>query len=746
MNKNIFENFDFSLLGNSDFKEDSVREVLIKPFLNALGYSASGQDKIIRSKGLTDPYVNHGSKRKRIRLIPDYLLEVNEKYAWVLDAKAPSESVLKGDYIEQIYSYAIHPDVRVKFYALCNGKEFILFHMDQREAILYFQLSEIDQHWEKIKTYLAPSSFEQKAKKTTPRKNDVTQFFDYMAVKPPKEIKDLRKQSAKRHYGVHGYFTKQVWNVVQEYIKTFTKPGDVVLDPFGGSGVTAIEALVLGRKSINIDINPLSIFLVESLLVPVNINGFAEEYRLLIEKFKKNAPRTKKEIASAIKKHPYPKDITLPRNSDVDTVEELFSAEQLAQLAYLKSLIKKVSDENIQKTLLLMFSGLLSQINLTYHASKGRSAGRGNSSMFQYYRYRIAPKPSMLDIPERFELRFRKVLAAKKELSSLLKLQSLEEFQSYQASATNLSKIQDESIDYIYTDPPYGAKIPYLDLSTMWNAWLDLEVKEKDFELEVIEGGEQKKKKAEYSSLLSLSIYEMFRVLKYDRWMSFVFAHKDPQLWHMILEAAEKAGFEYVNAVKQSNAKITYKKRQNPFTVLSGQLIINFKKVSNPKTILKVDLGADIAGIVMQTIEGIIAKNEGATLEEINDELIIRGLELGFLDILSQQYQDLSPVLAEHFDYVDETKKFHIRLNTKFRSKIDEHLRIRYYLISYLRRKEKEGVSPTFDEIVLHIMPLLKNGTTPESQTILSVLEKIAIRVNSEQWRLENTKIQPYLL
>ena len=42
----------------------------------------------------------------------------------------------------------------------------------------------------------------------------------------------------------------------------------------------------------------------------------------------------------------------------------------------------------------------------------------------------------------------------------------------------------------------------------------------------------------------------------------------------------------------------------------------------------------DIAQIVMQTIEGIIAKNEGATLEQINDELIIKGLELGFLDLL----------------------------------------------------------------------------------------------------------------
>ena len=56
---NIYQDFDFQLLNDPDFKEDSVREALIKPLLNALGYSASSSNKIIRSKGLTDPYVNN---------------------------------------------------------------------------------------------------------------------------------------------------------------------------------------------------------------------------------------------------------------------------------------------------------------------------------------------------------------------------------------------------------------------------------------------------------------------------------------------------------------------------------------------------------------------------------------------------------------------------------------------------------------------------------------------------------------
>ncbi|MDR1878442.1 MAG: hypothetical protein LBQ64_02625, partial [Bacteroidales bacterium] len=200
---------------------------------------------------------------------------------------------------------------------------------------------------------------------------------------------------------------------------------------------------------------------------------------------------------------------------------------------------------------------------------------------------------------------------------------------------------------------------------------------------------------------------------------------------------AESCGFEYAGAVPQKNGQTSFKKRQHPFTVLSGQLIINFRKVRNPRAIMKANLGMDISEIVMQTIEGIIAKNNGATLEQINDELIIKGLELGFLDLLKKKYSDLTPILLGNFDYDKETEIFSIRENTQFKTSIDVRLRIRYYLISYLRRMERENKQPHFDEIILEILPLLKNGITPENQTVQSVLEQIAERTGEDSWRLK---------
>ncbi len=732
----LFKNFDFSLLSSPDFKEDSVREELILPLLHALGYSAGGLNRIIRSKTLVHPFVNIGSKRHKVNIVPDYLLAAESKYAWILDAKSPEEEITVGANVEQAYSYAIHPDIRVNIYALCNGKALVVFQIDRMQPILYCQLSELHQHWDHLYQLLAPQAFKPQTI-LTPVTSEKQAKFDYDAIKQLAEIKDVKKQSAKRHFGVHPYFTKQVWNVVQEYIKNFSQPGDTILDPFGGSGVTLVEALVLGRKAIHIDINPLSVFLVQNLIVPIDFNQLASEFDHIKQQFEQHAPRTNEEVQQALVIYPYPKGFRLPRNSDVSMVEELFSPQQLAQLAYLKHLIMQVHALDIRNTLLLMFSGLLNKINLTYHASSKRTEGQGDSSIFRYYRYRIAPEPATLDIMHYFESRLKKVIAGKKELVPFINTQNVANAKVCKGTATDLSIIPDQSVDYIYTDPPYGSKIPYLDLSIMWMAWLDLPINSEDYELEAIEGGDLDKSKDEYSSLLARSIEEMYRVLKFDRWMSFVFAHKDPSYWHLIVETAEKAGFEYMGAVKQSNDKTTFKKHQNPFTVLSGQLVINFKKVKNPKSILKIDLGANIANIVMETIEGVIAQNEGATLEEINDELIIKGLELGFLDILSKEYQDITPILTTQFTYDEQTKKFHIPRNSKFKSRIDVRLRIRYFLISYMRRMEQQQYFPTFDDVVFNIMPLLKNGITPEKQTILNVLEQIAARTGHDRWRLD---------
>jgi 16S rRNA G966 N2-methylase RsmD len=456
------EDFDFALLDSQGFKEDSVREEIIHPLLKALGYAASGPNRIIRSKGLEHPFLTVGSKKKRITLIPDYLLTVDENFTLVLDAKAPDEEVKTGHNVEQVYSYAIHPEIRIELFALCNGREFILFDVHQKEPVLYLHLSEITHYWEDLIKYLAPVNVATKLPKRLRNViGSAAAAFDYLSIIPPTEITDFKKQAAKRHFGVHGYFTKQVWSVVQQYIKTFTQRGDTVLDPFGGSGVTLVEALMLGRKAIHIDINPLSEFIVKNLIDPIDFGALGDAFRRVKAQFEIHAPKTKAEIEKALKQYHYPRGVVLPKNSDVPTIEQLFSKKQLAQLAYLKFLIQKESAE-VRNLLMLMFSGLLNKVNLTYHSSESRSEGGGDSSIFRYYRYRIAPKPTEVDLMTYFESRFKKVVAGKRDLAGFITPTTVRNAQVLKGTATDLSNVPSESVDYIYTDPPYGSKIPYL--------------------------------------------------------------------------------------------------------------------------------------------------------------------------------------------------------------------------------------------------------------------------------------------
>jgi len=739
----LFGNIDFRTIAQDpDFKEDSVREVIILPILKELGYN---QQNIVRSKTLEHPFLKVGSNRRiALKLVPDYILKVENNFAWVLDAKAPNKKIVNDENVEQVYSYAIHPEIRSNYFALCNGIEFSLFRtVNPVDPILFFEIAEIENHWEKLAMYLSPNSFQTGKNITNMTVVEIRHALslrqngnDWYKNRSLLDEIPVKKQAAKRHFGCNAYFTRQTWNVVNDYIKNYSKPNDLVLDPFGGSGITLVESLMTGRKAIHIDLNPLSVFMVKSLIAPVDKTELLNSVSVIKNKFLEIAPNNDIEIQKTLKKYKLPKglDLPLPKNADVETVRDLFTEKQIAELALLKHLIKKEQDENIRSSLLLAFYNTVGVINRTFHETP---KGGGNHFGY-YYRYRIAPSPAFKNTIQVFESKVKRIYNGKQEMSYFINKDTIENAQIIKGTATDLSFLPKESVDYIYTDPPYGKKIPYLDLSAMWNVWLDLEVTEEDYRLEAIEGGEHNKSKDDYNQLIAQSIREMYRVLKFDRWLSFVFAHKDPEFWHLIINTAESCGFEYAGAVAQKNGQTSFKKRQNPFTVLSGQLIINFRKVRNPRTIMNANLGMNISEIVMQTIEGIIAKHNGATLEQINDEIIIRGLELGFLDLLSKKYSDLTPILINNFDYNAETELYTIKKGSKFTAQIPVELRIKYYLISYLQRLEREDKkSPTFDEIILEILPLLKNGDTPENQTILTVLENIAERIGQNSWRLK---------
>lgn len=323
----LFGQLDFKKIANDpDFKEDSVREIVILPILKELGYS---QGNIVRSKTLQHPFIKIGSKKRPINLVPDYALKVENNFAWVLDAKAPNQKIINDDNVEQVYSYATHPEIRSNYFTLCNGLEFSVYRTaDTDKPVLFFELENIEANWEDLKLFLAPTSFQVGKNFVYEPKTAYKTGFDYNN-RPLLEEIPVKKQSAKRHFGVHGYFTKQTWNVVAEYIKNFSKPGDLVLDPFGGSGITAVEALMNSRSAINIDLNPMAVFLVQSLIAPVKRSDLTQAFNEVKEEYLNKEPKTEDEIRKALKKYSGPKSLPLPKGSDVQQLTNYLMTNKL---------------------------------------------------------------------------------------------------------------------------------------------------------------------------------------------------------------------------------------------------------------------------------------------------------------------------------------------------------------------------------------------------------------------------------
>ena len=568
--------------------------------------------------------------------------------------------------------------------------------------------------------------------------------MDYLAIKPIDRPIAPRKQSAKRHYGCHPYFTKRAWNIVAEYIKNFSQPGDIVLDPFCGSGVTAVEALVLRRHAIHVDICPLANFLCQQTAVAsVNLFDFQEAFNQIksackteIEKYNK---LTEFDLENVDIPYWYPQGIKLPKNSDVGYVEELFTRRQLIALSILNHHIVCFSDPIVRSLMSYVFSCTLVKTNRTFIYSRGRAVSRGASTIFSIYRYAVPKETVELDVWEQFEMKFKRVMAAKAETNKVIRdfYRDGETFNIFHRSATELSKfIKPESVDYIYTDPPCGRNIAYLDLATMWHAWLNLEVTDADRKLEVIEGGEQNKSEKEYIESLTQSINEMFKVLKYNRWLSIVFAHKNPLYWDTILNAAEKAGFEYVATNTHSAYGQSYHKRKNPLKVLSGELVLNFRKVENPKTIAITKVGSDVVNLIKNSAEATIVNNQGASTEAIYTALIPQLLEEGMLGEVKDKLNDITPVLNESFKFDAENNVWTLKESHTIGDYIPMNKQIRFYVVDFLKRCERKRVMATFDDIVFNVMPKLTEGTQSTERTIVDELKKAAYSPDGQHWML----------
>lgn len=107
------------------------------------------------------------------------------------------------------------------------------------------------------------------------------------------------------------------------------------------------------------------------------------------------------------------------------------------------------------------------------------------------------------------------------------------------SSATNCN-IKNNSIDYIFTDPPFGNNLMYSELNFLWESWLKVLTNNNS---EAIMNSSQSKSLSEYKDLMTDSFKEMYRILKPNRWITVEFHNSKASVWNAIQDAMTKAGF-----------------------------------------------------------------------------------------------------------------------------------------------------------------------------------------------------------
>ena len=148
-----------------------------------------------------------------------------------------------------------------------------------------------------------------------------------------------------------------------------------------------------------------------------------------------------------------------------------------------------------------------------------------------------------------------------------------------QSSATNL-ELADNSVDYIFVDPPFGANLMYSELNCIWEGWL--RVKTNNIK-EAIVNQTQKKTLFDYQSLMNESFKEFYRVLKSNKWMTIEFSNTSASVWNSIQNAIQGVGFVVANVASLDKKQGSYNAVTST-TAVKQDLVITCYKPSKELT------------------------------------------------------------------------------------------------------------------------------------------------------------------
>lgn len=407
------------------------------------------------------------------------------------------------------------------------------------------------------------------------------------------------KKEHSRIYKIHKYWARKPWYIVEKYISEYSNPGDVVMDPFCGSGCTGLEAIINGRNFIGQDLNPTALQVTRGTLLhdidfdslKFDIDRIENECKQVImdlyltdEKCEKCgcnkhfkyvnigpkfegkisagvycsncSSRTTKRLLTEneIKKMeefdslvidkwvpdiPFPKKFYKDRFSykGILTVADIYTKRNLYALSLLYDSVQKSRSEN-KDLLMLAFT------NTVLHVSKLKGENVRPLGVNNYW---VPDDYLEENVWFRFEDRTRIMLTAKEQQAKREKEKKRNgiTYGTYQVEKKSaLDSMGEECIDYFFTDPPYGEAIQYSELSFVWNAWLQTPY---EIEEEVIINPVQNKGAVEFQNLLSKSLDNIYAALKEKGHFTLCFQNKNSDIWQAVIEHCKSLGFKLID-------------------------------------------------------------------------------------------------------------------------------------------------------------------------------------------------------
>lgn len=141
------------------------------------------------------------------------------------------------------------------------------------------------------------------------------------------------------------------------------------------------------------------------------------------------------------------------------------------------------------------------------------------------------------------------------------------------ASSTRLP-LPNNSVDYLFVDPPFGGNLMYSQLSFIWESWLRLLT---STTFEAVEGDAHHKSLLEYQRLMEKCFSEFCRVLKPGRWMTVEFHNSKNSVWNAIQEALQHAGFVVADVRTLDRKQGSFKQVSSAGAVKQDLIISTYK-------------------------------------------------------------------------------------------------------------------------------------------------------------------------